>query len=175
MSNLCQNIQYANIEYSMNFVSLYQLMICAMDGYRRYKSVRLRQERDEALFREYCKALNQHDFLKPDDVYDYVRKRPAPRFYVEAEFLRDYISCRMRGKSFGRFGEETQRKFDELYQRYLFYSNNSNLDRKSLLEISEMIVNTPAPEYYISRRTTRMIIARQKKLKWDSVSKRHTR
>ena len=122
----------------------------------------MREERDRAVFDAYNEAIKHQTFKTQEDAFEYVRTHAAPRFFIEPEFCTTVICRMLRGEPMGIKGEHQMRKFNVLFHRYKeFLSANPTY---SSIVICSIIVNEPAPEFFISNRSVRLIIARQREI-----------
>lgn len=135
------------------------------------KTVYLREERDRAVFDAYNNAIKNHIFKTQEDAFDYVRTHPAPRFFIEPEFCTTVICRMLRGEPMGIKGEHQRRKFNELFRRYKGYL--SAHPGCSSIVVCSVIVNESAPEFYISNRSIRFIISKQREDKCREMQRRY--
>lgn len=136
------------------------------------KSIYLREQRDKEIFRLYSEALSSGKFRSGPAIIDYVRKHPAPRYYVSSYFISRAIYSIMRGKPLDVKGMNAVRKFTDLYKLFLKLRATEEYKSYSVHGISEVLEKYPAPEFYISARTTRLIISQQKKLQWERMQRK---
>ena len=134
------------------------------------KSLSLREERDRAVFEAYNQAITQNDFKSQDEACKYVRKMKAPRFYVSPEFCGIVIGRMLRGEPTGVDGEASKRKFNELFRRYLAYQSVG--EKATLISICYNIVYEEAPEFYLSTRSIRYIIFKEKERQCEELRRR---
>ena len=135
------------------------------------KSTHLREMRDEALYDAYVKALESHNFRSQAEALDYVRTHESPRFYISAQFCWEIISQMLRGIPTYITGNQSKRKFAELFRRYQIESQKPEYKGYPQELICEIIVGQPAPEFYINARTTRSIITRQREIRQRQFAK----
>ena len=137
---------------------------------RQKKTVYLREERDRAVFEAYNDAISHNDFKTQEDAFEYVRTHPAPRFFIEPEFCTTVICRMLRNEPMGIKGEHQRRKFNELFRRYKeFLAENPTYPS---IVICSIIVNEPAPEFFISTRSVRLIVSRQKEIVWQEMQRK---
>ena len=141
----------------------------------RKKTTYLREQRDKALFDAYCEAIRTHRFSSQEEATDYVRTHQAPCFYISPEFCTLVMGRMSRGEEPGIKGRAANRKFQELFRRYVAEWRKPESRDLPVYEICSRILAKPAPEFYINNRTARGIIQRQKKLRqeeWERKRKR---
>ena len=139
------------------------------------KSVYLREQRDKEIFRIYSEALSSGRFRSGPAIFDFVRKHPAPRFYVSSYFISRALYSIMRGDALDVKGQNAVRKFNDLYKLFLKLRATEEYKSYSVQRISEVLEKCPAPEFYISARTTRLIISQQKRLQWERMQRKYSR
>lgn len=125
----------------------------------------LREERDRALFAAYNKALAEHSFRCQSEAINFVRTSAAPKFYISSEFCAIIIGRLLRGENPGLKGRQRLRKFEVLFRLFLAESGKPENKSRSTREICALIVDMPAPEFYLNYRMTSGIINKQKE-KW---------
>lgn len=137
------------------------------------RDISLRQQRDLELFKCYRKALEENDFSLQREAVDYVRTHPAPRWFVSREFCAAVISSRMRGKDHYKMSKQKRRKFDALFELYKEKKEDPKYCGMRHTELCEVIVEMPAPEWYLEREMAYLIIKEQMKLWNQNKTKRY--
>lgn len=143
------------------------------DGHK--KETYLREERDRALFEAYNRAVATMDFESQCEAIDYARTHEAPRFYVDADFLHIVIGRIRRGVDIGVDGELSRQKFLDMYELVIQERTKPENAFLSIMDLCCMVVNMPAPSFYIGYSSARHIISKQRKLKWEEVQRRARR
>ena len=139
------------------------------------RDMMLRKRRDAELFRAYQNALKEKEFSDQRQAVDYVRKHEAPRWFVSKEFCAAVISSWLRGKEFCKMRSNKRRKFEALYDIYLRLRSEPAYGAFNHLELCGIIVEMPAPEWYIDHQLASRIITEQINLKNDQVARKHGR
>ena len=129
------------------------------------KDMMMRQRRDLELFRAYQKALKEQEFSDQREAVDYVRKHEAPRWFVQKEFCASVISRWLRGKELFKMRANKRRKFQALFDLYLKLKNEFPYSALNHLELCGVIVDMPAPEWYIDHQLASRIITEQIKIR----------
>lgn len=122
-------------------------------------------QRDRALFETYTRALQERHFASPGEAINYVRKHPAPRFYIDGNFCAIIIGRMLKGQPTGLKGKQRERKFKELFRLYLIEAEKPENKGMPKREICSRIVEMPAPEFYLNYRATNGILTAQRNLK----------
>ena len=131
----------------------------------------LRECRDKELFLAYQRALKENSFSDQREAVEYVRKHEAPRWFVSKEFCAAVISSWSRGKEFCKMRANKQRKFRALYDLYLSLRQQAAYRTLTLLDLCALIVEMPAPEWYIDHQLASRIIAEQIELRNERMAK----
>lgn len=139
------------------------------------RDMMLRKRRDEELFRAYQKALAEHNFADQREAVDYVRKHEAPMWFVSKEFCAAVISCWLRGKEFCKMRDNKRRKFLALFELYQKLRGEFPYCGMNHLALCEVIVEMPAPEWFIDRQLASRIISTQIAIRNDRMARRYGR
>lgn len=135
----------------------------------------LRKRRDQALFRAYQDALREKDFSDQREAVEYVRKNEAPRWFVSKEFCAAVISSWLRGKEFCKMRPNKRRKFQALYEIYKKMRNEWPYNTLSHVDLCAVIVELPAPEWYLDHQMASRIITAQMNIKNEAIAKKYGR
>lgn len=125
------------------------------------RDMKLRERRDRELFIAYQNALQEHDFVDQRQAVDFVRKNSAPRWFVSKEFCAAVISSWNRGKEFCKMRSNKKRKFQALFEIYNNLKGQFPYSALNHLELCGVIVEMPAPEWYIEHQLASRIINEQ--------------
>ena len=131
----------------------------------RYKDVSLRKERDKDLFEKYSRALAQNRFESQDEIIDFVRQGGAKKFYISGDYCAIVLGRMLKGEAPGVYGKERLRKFADLLELYHEVRRRPGYESKSMLDVCHVIVEMPAPSFYLTHKTTNMFLMRIKKEK----------
>lgn len=124
------------------------------------KTTQLRRQRDSDLFDAYVAALDNYGFDHQVDAIDFIRQNKAPKFYISAQFCAIVMGRMVYGRPSGIKGKYQNQKFNELFRRF---KQMPKMDDESILSKCEILVEQEAPQFYISLRSAREIIARERK------------
>lgn len=137
---------------------------------REMKDTELKRQRDSDLYDVYMKGWDNHSFANWSQAADYVIKQSAPRFYVSPREVSLAIGKLQRGISLIALSSSSRRRIWQLidnYEAYLAEHPDNKLSRERVLEI---LVDEPAPEFYLSWRSAREILRKEflkrRKKKW---------
>lgn len=121
----------------------------------------IKSMRDDALYNTYRECLETCDFESLDDIAEHVATCPAPRFYIDGKALSNIIWMIENNMSLINFHELSRRRAWYLYNEYKRWIEANPNCGMGRVGICELLVNMPAPEYYIKGGTARKIIQRK--------------
>ena len=122
----------------------------------------LKEARDKALYAAYRKALGECTFATMRDAAHYVCKQPAPRFFIEAEKASILVGRILANISLINQNNSTRRLTWELFRRYKAYLTEHPDNKLSRERVLELLVDQPAPEFYIDAQRARKIIYKER-------------
>lgn len=127
----------------------------------RRRNAQLKKMRDAALYEIYLRGLEEGRFASLCEAADYVIRQPAPRFYISATAVRKHISNQTIWKDSEGRDTPSQRRDFILNERYKAYLKEHPDCQLSLEIILEILVQEPAPEFYIGPEAARQILRRE--------------
>lgn len=92
-----------------------------------------------------------------DNIYEYLSRQPAPRFYVQAITAKMKCAQLIKGELLNT-GHQTIFMYTEIYKRYLAMREAG--DKRPPLHLFEEIVQQPAPSFYMEPISIKFIIER---------------
>lgn len=131
----------------------------------------LKRKKAEALYTAYVKGLEQGKFTSLYDASLCVAHSPAPCFFISAKSASLLIGKIKAGISLINLNDSQRRMAWQLWNNYQLYLNehpNTTLSRERILEI---LIDEPAPEFYITTDGARKLLReyikkRRKELGW---------
>ena len=126
------------------------------------KDTELRQEKDRELYDIYLKGLNEIGFRNMHEAIDWVRSQPASKFYVSPKVLTNYIGAILNGSKPPKMFSSNEKKMKILYNMYLDFLNDNPECHLSRGRICEILVEEPAPMFFICHDSCMKAIAREK-------------
>lgn len=115
------------------------------------KDVELKAIRDRDLFLCYQKALRENDFQNQWEAIEYVRKCPAPRFYISSKVCSLLLGKIFAGKKIERMHPLAYKRIKHLEKMYkTFVTGPAGMQGLSRERVCELLVDMPAPEFYVS-------------------------
>lgn len=116
------------------------------------------RERNEDLLRAYREQLAKADYIVMPEIFRLVAESPASRFWVSEERAAIVLSQMLAGKPLPKMRSNKREMFEEIFRRFKILSNER--PGKSIFELATIIVNQPAPKFYLTARTAGELIYR---------------
>jgi hypothetical protein len=119
------------------------------------------RERAQDLLQAYFRQLAAAPYIRMPDIYRAVAAAPARRFYVSTPRAAAVIAAMTRGDTLDHMCPNKRDMFYEIYRRYTRLRQRH--PRWSCTRLCREIVEQPAPKFYISPGTARILIINEKK------------
>lgn len=134
-------------------------------------------ERMLDLMRAYDEYIGSCNFVEVDDVYRNIVNMPSKRFWVSGVRASIVVSALLRGEDvMNKMHPSKREMYTEIYRRVLVL----RVDRpqNSVLELCEVVIDSPAPKFYMSPARARVLVSKVRKtwnkMKLDNL-RRHVR
>lgn len=118
------------------------------------------QERNQELMRIYQEELSKAGYIVMPKIFEQVANSPCSRFWVSEERAAIVISTLLAGKVIPNMRKNKREMFDEIFRRFLIA--REQYPEKSIYALAIMVVNQPAPKFYMTPRTVGELIYRIK-------------
>lgn len=139
------------------------------------KDTELRQEKDRELYKIYLRGLREQNFSNMHEAVDWVRSQPASKFYISPKALVNYIGAIRNGSVPPKMFYWKSQKMHILYQMYLEFMENNPACRLSRERICELLVDEPAPMFFICHDSCMKAIQRERNRRKREIARRHSR
>lgn len=119
------------------------------------------QERNNELLKAYRQLLFECDYINHTTVFTLLVNKPSPRFWVTEERAAIVVGSMLRGDTLEGFNPNKREMFQEIYRRVVELK-----EKDSTLTINRatfIVVNQPAPKFYLSPGYAQLIILQEKK------------
>lgn len=116
------------------------------------------RQRNEELMAAFHAAMRDPGLRSLDDMFKAAAKAPASRFWVSERRATEVVSAMMRGVPLERMTPKRRDMYKELYRRALLYIKEK--PGCSLYDAVFAAVNSPAPEFYLTPKSARVILYR---------------
>lgn len=115
-------------------------------------------QRNEELRRALKRAILSPDSRSLDHSYELAVATPASRFWVGERHAADILNAMKRGKQLRNMKPKTRAMYEELYRRASAYLRKH--PAASMAEAAFEAVNSPAPEFYLTPMSAKVILSR---------------
>lgn len=125
------------------------------------KDTSLKDARNKALYNLYKEGLEQGKFNSLEEACIQILNEKAPRYYISAKELSLHFGRIERGDMLLSLSANAMRRTYHLYEQYSTFKAaypNCPLTR---LQICEKLVDSPAPEFYISIHTVQKVLKKE--------------
>lgn len=129
------------------------------------------QERNQELMRVYQEKLSKAGYIVMPKIFEQVANSPCSRFWVSEERAAIVISTLLAGKVVPNMRRNKREMFDEIFRRFLIA--REQYPEKSIYALAIMVVNQPAPKFYMTPRTVGELIYRIKNGWYDKQFNRY--
>lgn len=120
-----------------------------------------RKERDQDLLRAYKEVIARRKHIYLPDVVEEVISSPSKRFWVSEERAKIVIAEIARGKSLAHMNKTRREMYMEIYHRALLLQHSH--PEKPLSRLVEFVIEEPAPCFYLTPQSAKVILHRIKK------------
>ena len=121
----------------------------------------LQHERDDDLMRAFQQELAGRPHILLPEVLNAVVSSPSKRFWVTSERAAIVIYNMMNGDELEHMRPLKRKMFREIYRRVM--KLKANYPQLSIPILTEQVVAEPAPEFYITPGSAKVIISRIRK------------
>ncbi len=119
------------------------------------------EERNADLMRAYREEIAAVSYIRMPDIYHAIVNRPSARFWVSEERAAIVISAMMRGIPIDDMRPLKREMFQEIYRRVL--ALKQRMPYESVCRLVFRVVASPAPKFYLTPGSAKVIICRIKK------------
>ncbi|MCQ2219794.1 MAG: hypothetical protein MJZ12_00290 [Prevotella sp.] len=134
-----------------------------------------KKERDREVYATYLRGLREQCFEDLTQAAAWVQAQPASKFYISSKALVNYIFAIEKGSVPPKMYYLNELKVKVLYVRYMEYNLNHPNHGLSKEKICEMLVDEPAPQFYIDQDYIRRIIQRERIKRREELARRVNR
>lgn len=108
-------------------------------------------QRNADIMRAYHAQLQKAKYILMPDIFEKIAESPASRFWVSEERAAAVINAMLTNKPLIRMRSNKKEMFDEIFRRFL--ERRRQYPDMPVLDLVSMIVNEPAPKFYLTPRT----------------------
>ncbi len=139
---------------------------------KKYSHFEYEDERNEDLMRAYREIREKYPEMKSREIDEEISRMPSKRFWVSEERASIVISAMLKGRKFDRMGKTKLEMYNEILKRVI--ELKQKMPNKTLSELVFNVVNSPAPKFYLTPGSIRILIHKIK-TKWYEEKKRKYR
>lgn len=120
------------------------------------------KERSDDLMRAYDEYIKSCNFIRMSDVYNNIVNMPARRFWVSDIRAALVVSAMIRGEAHLEAMWELKREmYEEIYRRVI--ELRKHYPKSSISELCAMVVVQPAPKFYLTPGSAKMMVCKARK------------
>lgn len=138
----------------------------------RMRNTELIRAKEQAIYDTYKRGLEEGKFSSFRDAGEWVVRQPAPRFFIESRTISLLVGRIEQNISLLDLHSSSRRLVRQIYKNYRQYladHPDCGLSRERIMEI---LVEEPAPEFYITGDAARRIIRKEVKRARESWEKK---
>lgn len=139
---------------------------------KKYSHFEYEEERNEDLMRAYREIREKYPEMKSREIDEEISRMPSKRFWVSEERASIVISAMLKGRKFDKMGKTKLEMYNEILKRVI--ELKQKMPNKTLSELVFNVVNSPAPKFYLTPGSIRILIHKIK-TKWYEEKKRKYR
>ena len=121
-------------------------------------------KRDAELWQAYRRAIANSGVVSSETLYEMTASSPASRFWVSERRASEVMGAIIRGISISCMSPTRQEMFREIFSRFIRY--RSKFPDSTIYEATFHAVNTPAPKFYLTPKTVKIILCRYRRQKF---------
>lgn len=129
------------------------------------------EERADDLLKAYFVYIRSCHYLRMDDLLNAIVNMPASRFWISAPRAAVVISSMDRGDALEGMRPNKREMFREIYRRYL--SLRGSFPNAPVARLVRIVVSQPAPKFYMSPSSAKIIILKARKSWFREKSRKH--
>ena len=129
-----------------------------------------KHERDRDLMRAYCEQIMLCDTIDLTEVFKKVVIMPSERFWVSEERAAIVIARMFKGDKLESMKPNTREMYEEIFKRVKDMKEHN--PGMSLIDMLFRVVRQPAPKFYLTPESAKVITTRIKREKFNKVKKR---
>jgi len=121
------------------------------------------EERMKDLMRAYDEYISSCKQIRMDEVYSSIVSMASRRFWVSDERAVQVICSMLKGGHLGKMRPLKREMFEEIFRRVIDMHQKS--PELTLKECCSLVVSSPAPKFYLSPGSAKVMVCKARK-KW---------
>lgn len=128
------------------------------------------EDRDNDLMRAYREQMAACEVIVLSEIFEKVVQMPTKRFWVSEERAYTVIKAMMRGKGLHGMRTTTREMYTEIYKRVC--RMRASTPEKPIAQIVFAVIRQPAPQFYLTPGSARVIVTKIKSKHLEKAKKR---
>lgn len=132
-----------------------------------------KQQRNDDLMRAYHELIKSAQYILMPEIYRKVVDMPTRRFWISEGRAAIVISAMMKGDTLENMGPLKREMYNEIYSRVIKLREKK--PDLPIIQLVEMVVEQPAPKFYLTPGSAKVLICKIRKEWYFRRTKRRLR
>lgn len=132
-----------------------------------------KQQRNDDLMRAYHELIKSAQYILMPEIYHKVVNMPTRRFWISEGRAAIVISAMMKGDTLENMGPLKREMYNEIYSRVIKLREKK--PDLPIIQLVEMVVEQPAPKFYLTPGSAKVLICKIRKEWYFRRTKRRLR
>ena len=132
-----------------------------------------KQQRNDDLMRAYHELIKSAQYILMPEIYHKVVDMPTRRFWISEGRAAIVISAMMKGDTLENMGPLKREMYNEIYSRVIKLREKK--PDLPIIQLVEMVVEQPAPKFYLTPGSAKVLICKIRKEWYYRRTKRRLR
>lgn len=132
-----------------------------------------KQQRNDDLMRAYHELIKSAQYILMPEIYRKVVDMPTRRFWISESRAAIVISAMMKGDTLENMGPLKREMYNEIYSRVIKLREKK--PDLPIIQLVEMVVEQPAPKFYLTPGSAKVLICKIRKEWYFRRTKRRLR
>ena len=120
-----------------------------------------KQQRNDDLMRAYHELIKSAQYILMPEIYRKVVDMPTRRFWISEGRAAIVISAMMKGDTLENMGPLKREMYNEIYSRVIKLREKK--PDLPIIQLVEMVVEQPAPKFYLTPGSAKVLICKIRK------------
>lgn len=120
-----------------------------------------KQQRNDDLMRAYHELIKSAQYILMPEIYHKVVDMPTRRFWISEGRAAIVISAMMKGDTLENMGPLKREMYNEIYSRVIKLREKK--PDLPIIQLVEMVVEQPAPKFYLTPGSAKVLICKIRK------------
>lgn len=132
-----------------------------------------KKQRNDDLMRAYHELIKSAQYILMPEIYHKVVDMPTRRFWISEGRAAIVISAMMKGDTLENMGPLKREMYNEIYSRVIKLREKK--PDLPIIQLVEMVVEQPAPKFYLTPGSAKVLICKIRKQWYYQRTKRRLR